>query len=139
MCYCVNERIWGIWLYRFWMLYTHPEATLLIDMRLFFWQMHFTRSISCTECIEVTFCPRHDTKLHVIWPRDFVLYILPLGLVRLRTFRLSTWLSLVQTWTQVLTRARGGCVIHRCQNKNPLGMGVASCAAEDLGRFEKVS
>ena len=53
------------------------------------------------------------------WRRDFVLYIFPLGLVRLRTFRLSTWVSKVQTWAQVLTRAQGGCVVHWCQNKNP--------------------
>ena len=38
---------------------------------------------------------------------DFVLYILPLGLVRHRTFRLSTWVSYVQTWAQMLTRTRG--------------------------------
>ena len=42
-----------------------------------------------------------------------------LGLVRLRTFRLSAWVSLVQTWAQVLTCTWGGCVVHRCQNKNP--------------------
>ena len=36
---------------------------------------------------------------------------MPLGLVRLRTYRLSTWVSLVQTCVQVLTRARGGCVV----------------------------
>ena len=33
-------------------------------------------------------------------------------------FWLSAWVSYVQTWAQVLTHARGGCVDHRCQNKN---------------------
>ena len=45
---------------------------------------------------------------------------MPFGFVRLRTFRLSTWVVWVQTWVQVSTRARGGCVVHRCQNKNPI-------------------
>ena len=44
---------------------------------------------------------------------------MPLVLVRLRTFRLNTWVSKVQTWAQVLTRAQGGCVVHRCQIKIP--------------------
>ena len=66
---------------------------------------------------------------------------MPLCLVWLRTFQLSTWVSYVQTWAQVLTRARGGCVIHRCQNKNPLGMWMTSCtgsARGGFGTFEKV-
>ena len=71
--------------------------------------------------------------------RDFVLYILPLGLVRQRTFRLSTWVSLVQTWAQVLTRGRGGCVVHRCQNKNPREvdqwMWMTSCTGSARGGF----
>ena len=52
---------------------------------------------------------------------------MPLGLVRLRTFRLSTWVSLVQTWVQVLTRVRGGCVVHWCQNKNPIERLTSGC------------
>ena len=52
---------------------------------------------------------------------------MPLSLVRLRNFRLSTWVSLVQTWVQVLTRARGGCVVHRCQNKNPIERWTSGC------------
>ena len=51
----------------------------------------------------------------------------PLGLVRLRTFRLSTWVSYVKTWVQVLTRVRGGCVVHRCQNKNPIERLTSGC------------
>ena len=60
-----------------------------------------------------------EALIVIQWPRDFVLYILPLGLVRLRTFRLSAWVSKVQTWAQMFTRTRGECVIRRCQNKNP--------------------
>ena len=52
---------------------------------------------------------------------------MPLGLVRLRTFRLSTWVSKVQTWVQVLTRAHGGCVVYRCQNKNPIERLTSGC------------
>ena len=52
---------------------------------------------------------------------------MPLGLVRLRTFRLSTWVSWVQTWVQVLTRVRGGYVIDRCQNKNPIERLTSGC------------
>ena len=48
---------------------------------------------------------------------------------------------------QVITRARGGCVIQRCQNKNPIERLTSGCEwrhapearAEDLGDFEKVS
>ena len=40
---------------------------------------------------------------------------IPLGLVRLRTFQLSTWGSLVQTLMLVLTRAVEG-VTQRCHN-----------------------
>ena len=48
----------------------------------------------------------------------------------------------MQTWAQVSSRARGGCVIHRCQNKN---LGTRGCewrhapeaCAEDFGGFEK--
>ena len=48
----------------------------------------------------------------------FVLYILPFGLVSLRTFRLvhgliSAWVS----WVQEFTRAQGGCDNQRCHNK----------------------
>ena len=48
----------------------------------------------------------------------------------------------MQTWAQVLTRTRGGCVVHRCQNKNPRTRkcewrhALEACA-EDLGGFEK--
>ena len=69
---------------------------------------------------------------------DFVLSILPLGLVRLRSFRLSTWVTSVQTWAQVLTRARGGCVIHRYQNKNPLMMWMTSCTRSARGGFGEI-
>ena len=49
---------------------------------------------------------------------EIVLYILPFGLVRLITFRLAHGL-VSATLTQMLRHARRGCVIHRCQNKNP--------------------
>ena len=67
---------------------------------------------------------------------------MPLGLVRLRTFQLSIWVSSEQTWAQVLTRTQGGCVVHRCQNKNPRTRGcewrhAPEACAEDLGDFEK--
>ena len=52
---------------------------------------------------------------------------MPWGLVRLRTFRLSTWVSSVQSWMQVLTRVRGRCVVHRCQNKNPIERLTSGC------------
>ena len=52
---------------------------------------------------------------------------MPLGLVRLRTFRLSTWVSWMQTWVQVLTRVREGCVVHSCQNKNPIERLTSGC------------
>ena len=52
----------------------------------------------------------------------------------------------MQTWAQVLTRARGGCVVHRCQNQNPGERLTSGCKwrhapearAEDFGDFEKV-
>ena len=66
----------------------------------------------------------------------------PLGLVRLRTFQLSTWVSLVQTWVQVLTRVRGGCVVHSCQNKNPRERLTSGCewrhAPEARGGFWEI-
>ena len=45
---------------------------------------------------------------------------------------------------QVLTRAQQGCVVHRCQNKNPRTRGcewrhAPEVRAEDLGDCEKVS
>ena len=53
---------------------------------------------------------------------DFVLYILPFGLVRLRTFRLEHGLG--ATLTQVFTRAQRGCLIQRCHNKkSQIGIG----------------
>ena len=52
---------------------------------------------------------------------------IPLGLVGLRTFRLGAWVDWVQTWVQVLTRSRGGCVVHRCQNKNPIERLTSGC------------
>ena len=33
----------------------------------------------------------------------------------------------MQTWVQVLTRARGGCVVHRCQNKNLIERLTSGC------------
>ena len=61
----------------------------------------------------------HKTGRVVIYlRRDFVLYILPFGLVRMRTFQFSAWVSSVQTWVQVFTHERGGCAIQRCQNKS---------------------
>ena len=75
-----------------------------------------------TESTEHPFLAVVNHRFVISWPRDFVLYILPLGLVRLRTFRFSTWVCSVQTRAQVLTRVRGGCVVHRCQNKNLLGI-----------------
>ena len=33
----------------------------------------------------------------------------------------------MQTWLQVLTQARGGCVVHRCQNKNPIERLTSGC------------
>ena len=70
-----------------------------------------------------------------------------LGLVKLRKFRLSAWVSKVLTWVQVLTHARGGCVVHRCRNKNPIERLTSGCEwrhapearAKDLEDFEKVS
>ena len=44
---------------------------------------------------------------------------MPLGLVRLRTFRLSAWVSYLQTWAQVFTRAQSVRVIQRCHSRNP--------------------
>ena len=52
---------------------------------------------------------------------------MPLGLVRLWTFRLSAWVSWVQTWVRVLACARGGRVIHSCQNKNPIERLTSGC------------
>ena len=48
----------------------------------------------------------------------------------------------MQTWAQVLTCTRGGCVIHRSQNKNPRTRGcewrhAPEACAEDFGGFEK--
>ena len=33
----------------------------------------------------------------------------------------------MQTWAQVLTRTRGGCVVHRCQNKNQIERLTSGC------------
>ena len=33
----------------------------------------------------------------------------------------------MQTWPQVLTRVQGGCVVHRCQNKNPIESLTSGC------------
>ena len=45
----------------------------------------------------------------------------------------------MQTWAQVLTRVRGGCVVHRCQNKNPGERMTSGCewrhAPEARGGF----
>ena len=46
----------------------------------------------------------------------------------------------MQTWAQVLTRTRGGCVIHRCQNKIPdrkvdQWMWMTSCTGSACGGF----
>ena len=35
-------------------------------------------------------------------------------------------------------RARGGCVVHRCQNKNPLGMWMTSCTGSMHGGFWEI-
>ena len=48
----------------------------------------------------------------------------------------------MQTWAQVLVRGRGGCVVHRCQNKNSWTRGcewrhAPETRAEDFGDFEK--
>ena len=43
---------------------------------------------------------------------------MPLGLVRLRTFRLSTWVSYVNAHVRV---------VHRCQNKNPIERLTSGC------------
>ena len=72
---------------------------------------------------------------------------MPLGLVRLITFRLSAWVSKVQTWAHVSTRVWSGRVTRRCHNRNPrweTGLGNANDVthrkrAEDLGDFDKVS
>ena len=49
----------------------------------------------------------------------------------------------MQTWAQVLTRARGGCVVHRCQNKNSRTRGcewrhAPEACAEDWGGLKIV-
>ena len=50
----------------------------------------------------------------------------------------------MQTWAQVLTRARGGCVVHRCQNKNSRekivtgGMWMTSCTGNVRGGFWEI-
>ena len=70
---------------------------------------------------------------------------MPLGLVRLRNFQLGIWVTSVQIWVQVLTRTRGGCIVHRCQNKNPIERLTSGCEwrhapearAEDFGEFWK--
>ena len=49
--------------------------------------------------------------------RDFVLYIFPFGLVRMRTFRLAHGLVRCNINAGVHTRTRRWCVIQRCQNK----------------------
>ena len=47
----------------------------------------------------------------------------------------------MQTWAQVLTRTRGGCVVHRYQNKDPrtrgcdFGMWMTSCTGSARGGF----
>ena len=69
---------------------------------------------------------------------DFVLYILSLGLVWLRTFRLAHGLVRWNMSAGVHARARGGCVIQWCQNKNPrsdLGMWMTSCTGSVRGWF----
>ena len=62
----------------------------------------------------------------------FVLYILPFGLVRLRTFRLRDGFVRCTHWVQEFTHERAGCDNHRCHYKNPrwemrLGTRMTSC------------
>ena len=49
----------------------------------------------------------------------FVLYILPFGLVRLRTFCFVRGLVRCTHWVQVFTHTQGRCDNQRCHNKNP--------------------
>ena len=51
--------------------------------------------------------------------RDFVLYILPFGLVRLRTFNLVHGLVRCTHFLLVFMRVRGGCDNQRCYNEKP--------------------
>ena len=76
----------------------------------------------------------------ILWSRDFVLYILPLGLVRPRTFRLSAWVSLVQTWAQMLTRAQEDVSFIDVKIKIPhrkvdQWMWMTSCTGSACGGF----
>ena len=43
----------------------------------------------------------------------------------------------MQTWVQVLTGLRGGCVVHRCQNENPIERLTNWCARRILGDLKK--
>ena len=80
----------------------------------------------------------HKEKCNIM-AEGFRFIYLALGLVRLRTFRPGTWVSKVQTWAQVLTRVRGGCVVHRCRNKNPSeGMWMMSCTGSVHGGFGEI-
>ena len=51
--------------------------------------------------------------------------------------------GLVQTWAQLLTHVWGGCVVHRCQNKNPRTRGCEwrhapkACAEDFWGIWKK--
>ena len=74
----------------------------------------------------------------------FRLYILPFGLVRLRTFRLVHGIVRYIHWVQVSTLARGGCDNQRCYNKkkqivNATGdvNDVMPGSAVDLGIWKK--
>ena len=70
---------------------------------------------------------------------------MPLGLVRLRTFRLSTWVSSVQTWCRCYrVHAQSGRVTQRCHNNPRWGTGWRSAndaphrkRAEDYEDFEE--
>ena len=71
---------------------------------------------------------------------------MPLGLVRLRIFRLSAWVTLGATLTQVFTRVGGTDVSLRDVTIAQRETGLPSAGdvtprkrSEDLGDFEKVS
>ena len=57
-------------------------------------------------------------------PRDFVLYILPFGLVRLRTFRLAHGVVRCNINTGVQTRAERMCHSEMSKWKSQIGIGT---------------
>ena len=72
--------------------------------------------------------------------RDFVSYILPFSLVRLRTFRLVHGLVRCTHWVQVFTRARGRCDHQRkpqIENRTGDLNDVMPGRAKDFGIWKK--